>query len=193
MKDKTLHDEVKDYITQAYVALLKEKLPEEISISDLCKKAGVSRMSFYRNFETKESIIENRIKGDLEKLYSNTLVMDVTSRGPILLNEFQYIADNYDFYRALYDRGLTGYLYKWWDYYARLFLQNFDPTANPYEYAFYSGASINVIIRWISGGLVETPEQMARYFDALIADRHRRGEEEARLASGESKYHLPDK
>jgi hypothetical protein len=35
-----------------------------------------------------------------------------------------------------------------------------------------------VIIRWIEGGLKESPEQMAQYFDDMIADSRRRGEEE---------------
>jgi AcrR family transcriptional regulator len=188
MEEKTLHDEVKDDIADAYVALLFKKSPEEISIRELAEKAGVSRMSFYRNFESKDAIIDYKLRTALQKIYEGAHFMDLTVREPILLEEFRYIYDNAPFLKMLNDRGLLSILYKWWDYYARKFLDEHDPTANPYEYAFYSGASINVIIRWIEGGLKETPEQMADYFDALIADRLKRGIEESGLAGGKSKF-----
>jgi AcrR family transcriptional regulator len=188
MQEKGLHDEVKDDIADAYVALLFVKPSDDISIRELTDKAGVSRMSFYRNFQTKEAIIDYKLSVALDRIYNGAHFMDLSIRQPILMEEFQYIYENSAFLKMLNERGFISFLYKWWDYYAQKFLEEHDPTANPYEYAFYSGASINVIIRWIEGGLKETPKQMADYFDALIADRTKRGIEEARLAEGHSKF-----
>ena len=182
MIEKSLHDEVKDDIADAYVALLFQKNPDKISIRELAEKAGVSRMSFYRNFRTKEAILDYKLSKALQEIYDGAHFMDLSQRGPILLEEFRYIADNKDFLKMINDRGQISLLYKWWDYFARKFLNEHDPTANPYEYAFYSGASINVIIRWIEGGIKESPEQMAEYFDALIAARLKRGLEESPYA-----------
>ena len=105
--------------------------------------------------------------------------MDMSIRQPLLLEEFRYAYDNSAFLKLLEERGYLSILFKWWDYYAQQFLLEHDPKASPYEYAFYSGASINVIICWIETGLKESPEQMAKYFDSLIADRSKRGEEKA--------------
>lgn len=46
----------KDAITLALISLCNEKSFSNISISDICKKAGVSRMAFYRNYYVKEDI-----------------------------------------------------------------------------------------------------------------------------------------
>jgi AcrR family transcriptional regulator len=179
MKEVTLHDEVKDDIAAAYIALLALKPSEEISVTELAKKVGVSRMSFYRNFPSKTAIIDYKISAALAAIYGGAHFMDMSIRQPLLLEEFRYAYDNSAFLKLLDQRGYLPILYKWWDYYAQQFLLEHDPQANPYEYAFYSGASINVIIRWVEGGLKESPEQMAEYFDSLIADRSKRGVEEA--------------
>ena len=41
-----------DSLIEALLLLMKEYQYEDISITMLCKKAGVSRMAFYGNFET---------------------------------------------------------------------------------------------------------------------------------------------
>lgn len=44
---------VVEQLTGAMLALLEEKPLADISISELCDRAGVGRTSFYRNFEEK--------------------------------------------------------------------------------------------------------------------------------------------
>ena len=46
------------HINEALLGLLKEKSLNEISISEICETAGVGRMSFYRNYESKEDVIK---------------------------------------------------------------------------------------------------------------------------------------
>lgn len=179
MKEITLHQEVLKAISDAYIALLFEKEDKEITISELCKKAGVSRMSFYRYFDTKKAILDYVLKSSLMTIYQSAAFMDLDVRKPILIQEFDYVYQNAAFLKMIKQQGFLPMLYDVWDYFAKKFLAEKDPTGNPYEYAFYSGASINVIIRWIEGGLKESPEQMARYFDEMIADSRRRGEKSA--------------
>ena len=49
---------VTEHITAAMLSLLKEKPLVEITISELCDRAGVARTSFYRNFQEKEDILK---------------------------------------------------------------------------------------------------------------------------------------
>lgn len=44
-------------LTEALLILMKKKKIQDISISELCSKAGVSRTGFYRNFNYKEELI----------------------------------------------------------------------------------------------------------------------------------------
>ena len=52
---------VGEYITDALLLLMQRKDYKDISITELCEKAGVTRMSFYRNFESKEDILKKWI------------------------------------------------------------------------------------------------------------------------------------
>ncbi|GLB46494.1 TetR family transcriptional regulator [Philodulcilactobacillus myokoensis] len=47
----------RDKIINGFLELLKDHSYQEITIKDICKKASVSRMTYYRNFHTKEDLI----------------------------------------------------------------------------------------------------------------------------------------
>ena len=49
----------KDYIIEALLQLLKKHSFEDITVTDIANKAGVTRVTFYRNFNSKEEIIKN--------------------------------------------------------------------------------------------------------------------------------------
>ncbi|MCR4562621.1 MAG: TetR/AcrR family transcriptional regulator [Bacilli bacterium] len=57
----------KEYIGEAIIHLMAKRKLEDITISDICKKAGVSRSTFYRYFSSVndlyESIIDNVAEG----------------------------------------------------------------------------------------------------------------------------------
>ena len=48
-------------IGDALLALMEEMPYEQISISDICKKAGISRMTFYHYFYTKADAVNDYI------------------------------------------------------------------------------------------------------------------------------------
>lgn len=51
------HRLVLESLTQALIQLMEQKPLREINISELCDRAGVSRVSFYRNFNSMEDIL----------------------------------------------------------------------------------------------------------------------------------------
>ena len=58
----------KNYIFEALYELLSRRNINEINVSEICEKAGVSRMSFYRNFKSKDDLVEKSLMKILEKL-----------------------------------------------------------------------------------------------------------------------------
>lgn len=48
----------KQWIADALLILIKDKPYKKITIKDITEKAGVSRLTFYRNFESKEDILK---------------------------------------------------------------------------------------------------------------------------------------
>ncbi|RBW41683.1 hypothetical protein DS885_15820 [Psychromonas sp. B3M02] len=54
--------ETRRCLTQALLIIMKKKNIQDITISELCSKAGVSRTGFYRNFNYKEDLIYEHMK-----------------------------------------------------------------------------------------------------------------------------------
>ena len=57
MSKNSAHDIVIESLTEALLLLMETKAFKDISVSELCKKAGVGRVSFYRNFTAKQDIL----------------------------------------------------------------------------------------------------------------------------------------
>ncbi|MDG3132035.1 TetR/AcrR family transcriptional regulator [Streptococcus suis] len=56
--NKEVNQLTKESIETALLFLLEKKDLKQISISELVRKAGVSRNAFYRNYKSKEDILE---------------------------------------------------------------------------------------------------------------------------------------
>ena len=50
---------VQDWMLKALLALMEEAPFEKITVTQITQKAGVPRMTFYRNFKSKDHILEN--------------------------------------------------------------------------------------------------------------------------------------
>ena len=60
MSNEARNSYVIEQITEALTGLLRTKPIGEVSISELCAAAGVGRASFYRNFESKEAVLQRK-------------------------------------------------------------------------------------------------------------------------------------
>ena len=57
----------RECIVDALLVLTKEKPLSAITVSELCDRAGVSRMTFYRNYASKEEVFSSRLLELLEE------------------------------------------------------------------------------------------------------------------------------
>lgn len=72
--NKEANQLTKESIETALLFLLEKKDLKQISISELVRKAGVSRNAFYRNYKSKEDILEayyERTSISLKKKWQN--------------------------------------------------------------------------------------------------------------------------
>ncbi|MEW4353826.1 TetR/AcrR family transcriptional regulator [Streptococcus pneumoniae] len=61
----------REALTTALLLLLQEKEYLNISITELCQKAGVSRTAFYRNYKSKDEVLDDKIMDYAYKLRQN--------------------------------------------------------------------------------------------------------------------------
>ena len=60
--NQNLNKQITGYLQEALILLLEKKTFDEISITELCNKAGVSRMAFYSNYKTKAELYEQIVR-----------------------------------------------------------------------------------------------------------------------------------
>ena len=168
MEDISYRDSVREAITQALLLLMENESYEDIKVSDIVRKAGVSRSSFYRNFFDKDDVLEkyinwmfslsmrtsdpysganlrNTIIAHYEMYYENRHFLKILSRNNIL---FRFLGDMSRITEeTIADSGMT---------------------VNVYQSSFFSAANLGVLAKWLERDCRETPEEIADAFIELL-------------------------
>ena len=149
---------VKDSITTAFLELLEKEPFDNIAITDLTKRAGVGRISFYRNFESKEDVIRKHLSG-LVDIWTQALNNEEQN---LIEEVFNFFYGHRELFLLLYRRGL-----------AHLSLQCIKDACGPkpeydngtaYTAAFIAYGLYGWAEEWFHRGMVETPAEMALMF-----------------------------
>lgn len=161
-------------IVTALFALLKTKKFENISISEIVNKAGVSRMGFYRNYESKENIIEQYIL----EIFIDTVTEIESNRDldfniqKVITTTLLHFQKHSKEIKLLLDKKLNALLYSC---YEKCFYYLYK-TTNPTQIRLYStrmfiGEIYNLEMAWIETGMKETPEQLAKMYYRILKKR----------------------
>lgn len=100
-------------ISDAFFSLLKQKSYSDISVSELCTQAQVSRQTFYTLFETKENIMLY----ELNHNYTFSLDYSLEEKNALSIQDIcylysHYLKENASFIQILIDNHLTELLYQ---------------------------------------------------------------------------------
>ncbi len=157
-----LNEEIKNSLKKALIILMNEMDYENISITLLCNKAGVSRTAFYNNFQTKNDLLKE-IVIDL----NTKLLIKVGS--PYRKNTsydwyvkfFFLVKENSNELKLIFNAGfINKYLYML----NEMVLKDKNiPIEKKYQRLIWSGGIANALVYWINNNLKEDIYQMAEY------------------------------
>ena len=158
---------VNEYITDALLLLMQNKEYKDISITEICEKAGVTRMSFYRNFESKEDILKKWIVSVTDTfLEVSGISYKNDSNRDYFVKLFTHLKQYKEVCMAMYKANLI-YLVK--EQFDRGFLSIYHDEYDDYKSYFLAGGIYNMFLLWLMNGCIETPEELAdRMNDILI-------------------------
>lgn len=151
---------VKKQITNALLTLLKEKELKDISISEITTAAQVSRISFYRNYDDKKTIIKEYMSFTLNEWNKNHPKTSEHTEDDILGDMFAYITEYKDFYLVLRNRRIF--------YFLKDIIMDVSgpkaeyPNFGAYTAAFIANGIYGWIEEWFLRGMQESGEEMAK-------------------------------
>ncbi|MGN0561965.1 MAG: TetR/AcrR family transcriptional regulator, partial [Candidatus Fimenecus sp.] len=130
---------------------------EAISVTEITKKAGVSRNAFYRNFTSKEDIIKqycDRVTKDFFNRVDEKFTYDYYVR---LLYHFQ---NQYEAMQIILNANLIYILMDMFLKYTSI--RDRDAKRKPYADSYAAGGMLFIVLRWLKLGMPETPEELAK-------------------------------
>lgn len=162
-------------IIHALFELMNEKPFSSITVSELIKKAGVARSTYYRNFYYKEDIIKaflSSMHQDLLIEMQNTPIItetiDTYLKPDMLRRSFEYTFKicykNRDYLLIIVKNGLGGLIQDELKEYAYHLISE-DSAKDKYKLSFIQGSGFNIVMSWLSSGAKESPAHMT---DKLI-------------------------
>jgi len=161
---------VKLKIAYALLGLMKEKSFSEITATDIIKRSGVARASYYRNYYTKEEILIEATEGAKEDY--NRRLKEIGCRHNSyegILLAFRYFMAYRRQILCVYNAGLASIYLKLLDEYIENIYGDMKMNdISRYSLYFYSGALYNVFLKWLEGGMQESPEEIARMVYMLM-------------------------
>ncbi len=168
-------------IRKAFTDLLQTKPIQNISIKELCAKAGINRGTFYMHYSDIYDLqhrLEEEMMADFQEAMRPLLSEDDSSLTPLRITTgiFQCLKENADvciitlgphgdkdFATRLLNIGREKCIHC----YVRYFL-NATPQQIEYYYAFVSAGCIGLLERWLADGMLTSAEELAKTAEDIM-------------------------
>lgn len=172
-------------IFAAFGGLLAEKNYSKITVQEIIDAANVGRTTFYAHFETKEDLLKalceelfgHIVKSMEDCAHTHGLYSDRSAPESVFCHLLQHLQQN--------DKNVTGLLS---GESSEIFMRFFRDSLNelirsrivsrdrktneeiPQDFLVnhISGSFVEMALWWIKGGMKQTPEELDRYFCAVI-------------------------
>lgn len=145
---------------KVFLDLLQTKELGQITVSELCKGAGLNRTTFYANYADIYALadsIRDKLEADLAELYREEIAAGVNTHDYLKL--FRHIRANQIFYCTYFKLGYDNN-YKILMYDTDLAQRHFQNRFIRYHMEFFKSGLTSIIKLWLEGGCAETPEEM---------------------------------
>ena len=149
-------------LREALIILMEEKNYYKISISELCLKAGVSRMAFYNNYESKDELLRQIIYVETNKLIEKvgSPFREKTNK-EWYIKMFECIKEEHRYLNSIFN---ADFKYEYLNAINDLVLhdESFSPKEK-YIRIMWAGGVVNTIIQWLETNMEISILEMAEF------------------------------
>ena len=147
-------------IGEAIIQLIQKEQLDEVKIASVCKRAGVSRMTFYHYYQTKLEALQDYLNEMIIKYLQNEHAKEKLGSYEHILFSLQFFSQYSDYILGLTRTGCYNILIDG----VNKFLEEHNQEAfqkSIYDLYFYSGALLNTFVKWLENGKKEPIEEIA--------------------------------
>ena len=165
----------KNLISLALVQLMYKKDYSNITIKEICEKAGVSRMSFYRYYNSKDDIFIDYCDAKFEEFYEEYLNSPNLTLEQFILSLFKFFKKYYRQLVILRTAGKEQILINQFNGYLKYLIAHNNTkivqaqAKNHVVGPMCSGGLYNVLMLWLDNGMEQSPEEMTHLIMSLPA------------------------
>lgn len=149
-------------IGESVISLMQTKNFEDITISDIVRRAGVSRMTFYHYFHTKSEVLNDYIHeliGQYVEECSRTLGIEGFCDRAHIRHAFLFFDKHSEAFITLANANFHGLMIHAINEYLLKLIAPIYPRS-VYELYYFGGALLNVFLIWEMTGKKESADEM---------------------------------
>lgn len=167
----------KDLISMAIYQLMYRIPYHKISVKMICEQAGVSRMSFYRYYNTKEDIFINFSDERFAEFYELYMLNKDISLEGFTKNIIHYFKKYSRQIKILEKADKLSILITQFERYSSYLMNHvksigiFLDKDNPLVVPYFAGGLFNVLVYWTKHNFKESEEDMAKYLESLVSKK----------------------
>lgn len=164
----------KESMYSALMILMRKKEFRAISVTELTRKAGVSRMAFYRNYTDLESVIVRHLEEGFVARSEELLLTEGTDARDSIRFCFRFFRDQSDLVRNLIDSGLTSLLMDSCMRFLSTVSQTLacdrevPPRIKRHYIEFVAGGIYKILIEWAKDEMRESDAHMTKVVVCLL-------------------------
>lgn len=149
-------------LREALIILMEEKDFYKISISELCLKAGVSRMAFYNNYESKDELLRQIIYVETNKLIEKVgSPFRKKTNKEWYIKMFECIQEENRYLNSIFN---ANFKYEYLNAINDLVLHDESFSAKEkYIRIMWAGGVVNTIIHWLETDMKDSILEMAEF------------------------------
>ena len=160
------------WLIQALLNLMSTTDYNEITVSEICRAAGLDRRTFYRNFNSKNDVLEQYVAVLGNEYLANCRTKEQPDRFSATRAFFEFWQTHMNFVKTVVTCGLSDFVFHRFEsfiYENRALLSGVqDGTAqNKYALAYRIGGFWHVMLAWVADGAALPPEELARAVTSL--------------------------
>lgn len=164
-------------ISNAMMRLIQEKPFSQITVSELCREAGISRQTFYTLFTSRENVVVFTLQAhycDAPQMADYDRSDRTDSLKALCRVYSEYMCNNQRLIKTLVDNHIDYLLYD--SFFDALencdcFLESVDPCTRRYAASFYAGGVSSVARRYAQEGCSTSADRLEELLMTLFSGK----------------------